>query len=223
MHRFVTVALIAAGLACASPALANEDSQVWGTLNAGVALPAHFKLQNETVVRSGSAKGVYEVEDNLMLGYQADPHVTLWLGYTHDPQYLHGEFTVMERRFRQQVSFDNVARLGPATLSGRLRLEERWRQGQAGTGWRFRPALRAALPLIGKAKLQLNHESFINFNTTGFQRTAGYDRMRNWANVVVPLDRRINAEIGYLNQHGFVRGGPDTSDNVLNLGLSASF
>jgi hypothetical protein len=223
MHRFITAAVVAAGFAAASPAIANDDSQVWGTLNASVALPSGLKLQNETVVRSGDARGLYEVEDNLMLGYQADPHVTLWLGYTHDPQYLHGAFNVMERRFRQQVSLDNIARIGPATLSGRLRLEERWRQGQAGTGWRFRPGVRATLPLIGKAKLQLNHESFINLNTTGFQRTEGYDRMRNWASVVVPLNKRINAEVGYLNQHGFVRGGPDTSDNVLTLGLSASF
>lgn len=223
MRRAVTAAFAVASLGVSSPALATDDDQVWGTVNVTVALPAHFKLSNETVVRSGSARGLYEVEDNLMLGYQADPHLTLWLGYTHDPQYLHGDFTVMERRFRQQVSLDNFVKLGPATLSARLRTEERWREGVSATAWRMRPGLRATMPLVGKTKLLFNHESFINFNTTSFQRQAGYERMRNSLGVNVPLSRQLTLDAGYLNQHGFVRGGPDTSDHVLNLGLNASF
>jgi hypothetical protein len=223
MRRIATFAIVMAALAAGSPALATDDEQAWGTLNVNVALPSHFKLQNETVVRTGNAKGLYEVEDNLMLGYQADPHITLWLGYTHDPQYLHGSFTVMEQRFRQQLSFDNVAKLGSATLSGRLRMEERWREGVSATAWRLRPGVRVSLPLIGKTKLVLNHESFINFNTTTFQRQSGYERMRNSVGVNVPLSRQLTLDVGYLNQHGFVRGGADTSDHVLNLGLNASF
>ena len=223
MRRIVTFALATTALAIGAPAFASDDDQVWGTLNVSVGLPSHFKLSNETVVRSGNARGLYEVEDNLMLGYQANPHVTLWLGYTHDPQYLHGNFTIMERRFRQQVSFDNIARVGPATVSARLRLEERWRDGVSATGWRLRPALKATMPLVGKTKLVLNHESFINFNTTPFQRQDGYERMRNSVGVNVPLSRQFSVDLGYLNQHGFVRGGPDSSDHVLNLGLNASF
>jgi hypothetical protein len=149
--------------------------------------------------------------------------VTVWLGYTHDPQYSHGRFAVMERRFRQQVSFDDVVKLGSVSVGGRMRVEERWREGLPGTGWRMRPALKLSVPLAGKTKLVLNHESFINFNTTTFQKQDGYERMRNWASLVVPLNKRISVDAGYLNQHGFVRGGPDTSDNVLNLGLTASF
>jgi hypothetical protein len=30
----------------------------------------------------------------------------------------------------------------------------------------------------------------------------------------------ITIEVGYLNQHGFVRGGPDTSDHVLSAAIS---
>ena len=84
--RHIAYTFAAVSLAAASPALASDDTQAWGTLNVSVALPSHFKLSNETVVRTGNARGLYEVEDNFMLGYQADPHLTLWLGYTHDPQ-----------------------------------------------------------------------------------------------------------------------------------------
>jgi hypothetical protein len=223
MRRIATSIFVAVAAGAASPAFAREDAQTWQTLNVTVALPADFRLSSETVLREGNAKGLYELEQNLMAGYRADEHVTVWLGYTHNPQYLHGDFMVMERRFRQQVSFDDVAKLGPATLSGRVRLEERWREGLSGAGWRLRPAIKLSMPLIGKARLSLNHESFIDLNTTVFQRTGGYERMRNGASVTVPLDKRLSLEAGYLNQHGFVRDGPDTSDNVLNLGLSASF
>ena len=118
MRRVLLPAFAAAGLTTAVPALANDDNQAWETLNVNVALPAHLKLYNEMVLRSGNAKGFYELEDNLMLGYQANPHVTVWLGYTHDPQYLHGHFTVMEQRFRQQISFETSSTLGPRASAG---------------------------------------------------------------------------------------------------------
>ena len=64
-----------------------------------------------------------------MLGYRLSKVVDLWAGYTHDPQYAGGDFTVMEHRAREQVTFDGFARLGPGKLSGRIRLEQRWRDG----------------------------------------------------------------------------------------------
>jgi hypothetical protein len=223
MRRIAVFSLAIAGLSLSSPALASEDNQAWETLNVSVALPSHFKLSSETVRRAGNAKGFYELEENLMVGYQADPHVTLWLGYTHNPQYTHGDFTVMEHRFRQQVNFDNVAKLGPMTLSGRMRLEERWRNGVSGTGWRLRPAIKLSMPLVGKTKLSLNHESFIDLNTASFQTVGGYERMRNAISVSAPLGKKFGVEVGYLNQYKFVPNGPNSSDNVLTLALSASF
>jgi len=32
----------------------------------------------------------------------------------------------------------------------------------------------------------------------------------------------VTGEAGYMNQHGFVRHGSDTSDNIAYFGLSAS-
>lgn len=223
MRHAVTLATALTSLAAAAPARASDDSQAWETLNVAVALPSNFKISNDTVVRTSDARGLYEVEDNLMLGYQANPHVSVWLGYTHDPQYLHSRFAVMEQRFRQQVNFDNIAKLGPVSLSGRIRVEERWREGFSGTGWRIRPGARLSVPFVGKTKLVMNHESFINFNTTGFQKQSGYERMRNSVGLNLPLGKRLSVDVGYLNQYGFVRGGPDTSDHALNTGLNLSF
>ena len=174
-------------------------------------------------MRTSDAKnGVYEVESNTMLGYKLDAHVTLAAGYTHDPQYAGGHFTAMEHRAREQVSFDNIARLGPAKLSARVRLEQRWREGASGTGWRLRPYAKVSLPVAGKVALNLSSEPFFNLNHTAFQRSTGLDKVRNLVSLSAPLGKTLSGEVGYMNQHGFVRGGPDTSDNIAYFALSLS-
>ncbi|MEP7222490.1 MAG: DUF2490 domain-containing protein [Novosphingobium sp.] len=207
----------------ASPALAKSDTQFWQTVQATVKVGDKFVLSNETVFRTGDAKGFYEIENNAMVGYKLDKHVTAYVGFTADPQYLQGHYVTMETRLRQQVNFDNVLQIGSAKLSGRLRLEERWRDNAPGTAWRLRPYVKLSVPLHGKTALNLTHESFIDLNTTSFQKVAGEERMRNAVLINTPLAKHFTLEFGYLDQHGFVRGGADTNDHVATIALSASF
>ncbi|MFM5894611.1 MAG: DUF2490 domain-containing protein [Novosphingobium sp.] len=222
MRHTIRLLALAATLSIAAPAAAS-DTQYWQTLNVGVALPDNFKVSNETVLRSSDAKGFYEIENNFMLGKKVSKVVTLWLGYTFDPQYNHGTFRFHEHRFRQQVNFENFVEVGKVKFSGRLRMEERWREGQTGTAWRLRPQIKATVPLKGKVTLSVSNEDFIDLNNTSFQTVDGLERMRNAVYVTVPVSKKINIDFGYLNQHGFVPNGKDTSDNVLTAGLSASF
>ena len=207
----------------AAPAAASEDTQYWQTLTVTVAFPDNFKVQNEAVFRTSDAKGFYEVENTFAVGRKLNKVVTVWLGYVFDPQYDHGSFTRREHRFRQQVNFDGFAKLGKVKLSGRVRLEERWREGQTGTGWRLRPQVKASLPLSGKVNLAVSSETFINLNNTAFQTTDGLDRMRNAIALSVPLGKKVTVEAGYLNQHTFRPSAVDASDHVFTVGLSASF
>jgi len=226
MSTFRTI-LAAGGLAASAlPAAAHaDDFQHWETVSVQVALGGPWRLSNETTVRNSDARGLYELENSTLLGYKLSKQVTYWAGYTHAPSYSHGDFTVMEHRVRQQLSFDNIAKLGPAKLSARMRVETRWREGVSGTGWRMRPNAKLSLPVAngGKTSLVVTHESFVNLTRTPFQRATGYDRMRNFVGINTPLVKPVTLEIGYLNQHGFVRNGPDTHDHVLSLSLSASF
>jgi hypothetical protein len=146
----------------------------------------------------------------------------VWAGYTQNPQYAGGAFTIMEHRAREQITFDGFAKLGRGKLSGRLRLEQRWRDGIEGTGWRLRPFLKYSLPVHGKTALNISSEPFIDFTTTRFQRTRGLDRVRNLVTISTPLTRTLTGEAGYMNQHGFVRGGEDTSDNIAYFAVSLS-
>ena len=223
MRLHLTSLLLAPTLAIAAPAMAREDTQYWQTVTVNVALPSNFKIQNETVLRTSDTRGFYEVENNLMVGKKLNKVVTVWLGYTFDPQYSHGTFIRREHRLRQQVNFDGFAMIGKVKLSGRVRLEERWREGLPGTAYRLRPQVKASVPIAGKTTLTVSSEPFFNLNNTGFQTVDGLERMRNAIYISVPLGKKVSVDFGYLNQHSFVPNGPDNSDNVLTAGITANF
>ena len=219
-------ALAAFAIAASSPAdAAEEDKQLWTTASATVKLSSRFRLSEEVTARfSDKRNGLYELEVNSLLGYKLSDKVTAWAGYTHNPQYDGGDFQVLERRLREQVTVDNLAKIGRGKLNGRLRTEQRWREGVDGTGWRVRPYLKFSLPLKEgrKTALVLSHESFVNLNSTKFQGQTGYERMRNLVGISTPLSKVVSAEIGYLNQYRTVRGGRDRMDHAASISLSLS-
>ena len=226
MRPILKLAPALVALAIPAVAHASEDDQLWTGVSATVKLSDKWRFSQEVVARfSNDRDGLYELEMNSMIGYKVSKKVTVWAGYTHDPNYNAGDFSVMEHRGRQQVTFDNIVKIGPGQLSARLRLEERWREGVDGTAWRVRPYVKYVLPFKegGKTALVLSHESFIDLNTTNFQRVEGEERMRNMIAITTPIAKNVNAEIGYLHQHGFRPNADDANDNVASLSLSFSF
>jgi hypothetical protein len=223
--KITAIGLAAAMIAVAipTPAPAKSDDQLWTTASATAKLSDDWRLSEEITARfSDKRNGLYEIESNTLLGYRLNKVVTLWGGYTHDPQYSAGYFKVMEHRAREQVTFDNFTRIGPGKLSARMRLEERWREGAEGTGWRLRPYVKYSLPLAGKTALNFSSEPFVNLNTTSFQSKPGLDRVRNLISVSTPLTKKLSGEAGYMNQYGFVRGGPDTVDHIAYFAVGLS-
>jgi hypothetical protein len=219
----LSLAILASAFIPAPASAAKSDSQVWTTAGVNVKLSDKWRFSSDVVARfSDNRNGLYEIESSTLLGYRISKKVTLWAGYVHDPLYSSGDHTVTEHRAREQVTFDNLAHLGSGTLSARMRLEQRWRDGVDGTGWRMRPYLKYALPLKGKVNLNFSTEPFVNFNTTSFQKTHGFDRMRNLVTISGPLAKNLTGEAGYMNQYTFVRDGEDTSDNIAYFAISLS-
>jgi hypothetical protein len=218
---FAASALIASYGSAAQAA--RSDSQLWTGATVNVKIDPHWRLSQEVIARfSDNRDGLYEIESNTLIGYVVAKGVTVWGGYTHDPLYAGGDFTVMERRAREQITVDSLGMLGKGKLSGRLRAEQRWRDNANGAGWRLRPYVKYALPVGGKLSLNLSNETFVNLNTTTFQRKPGVDRMRNLVSLSAPLSKKLTGEAGYMNQYGFVRGGPDTVDHAAYFTLSLS-
>lgn len=224
---FLVPVALAIGVLSPCTAAARDDTQYWPSTLVNVALGDDIKASEEVIVRLSDTRGLYEVESNLMVGRKLGKHFTAWIGYTHDPLYLHGHFIVMEHRAREQLSFDNILALGRLGLSGRLRLEERWREGGIGTGVRLRPFVKASIPVGpgGTSSLVATHESFIDFNTTAFQAPPGFERMRNFVGIDTPLVRHIIVEGGYLNQYAPKKEGHPigTDDHAVMIGLIANF
>jgi len=224
MTRKSILRLLLVGAAMPAPAFAaKSDTQLWTNGNVTVKLGDHWRVSEEMTARwSDNRNGLYEVESNSLLGYRLTKIVTFWAGYTHNPQYSAGDFTVMEHRAREQVTLDGLAMLGKGKLNGRIRLEQRWREHVDGTGWRLRPYLKYSLPIAGKTALNVSTEPFFNFNMTPFQKRTGLERMRNLVTISTPLTKTFSGEVGYMNQHGFVKNGPDTSDDIAYFGLALS-
>jgi hypothetical protein len=208
------------------PAAAKGDPQLWVTESATVNVSDRVRVSAESIVRISERRdGLYEIESNVLASYKLADGIWAAVGYVHNPQYDGGDFTVLEQRAREQVSFDRLATIGRARLSGRLRFEQRWRDGADGTGWRTRPFLRLSVPLgdKGAPSLLLSNETFFNLNSVSFQRQDGFERMRSAAALQIPVTKGVNAEVGYLNQHRFVRGGPDTGDHAATVSLAFTF
>jgi hypothetical protein len=216
---------IAIELTClvASPASASSDAQAWQTVTLNHDVSDSFRLSIETTVRSRETRAAFDIETAIMAGYRPSKKVTIAFGYVFDPTFVKSPVRVTEHRFREQISFDNVLQIGKARIGGRLRFEQRWRNGFTGTAWRFRPQVRMSMPIAPKLTLVLSHESFIDLNTTAFEPVAGYERMRNAVSFNTPLNSHINMDLGYINQHVFVPDRTDTTNHVFTLGLTANF
>lgn len=205
-------------------ALARQDGQLWTGANANLRLNDKWRLGEEVTFRfSDDRGGLYEIESATMLNHALTKKVTLAAGYIHNPRYVEGHATTTERRAREQITVDRLLTIGKGTVTGRLRAEQRWRDGNGATGWRLRPFVRYMLPLAGKTRLVLSNETFVNLNTTSFQRQPGFERMRQFAGINVPLSSKLALEAGYLNQYFFIRDGDDDVNHVASVSLTANF
>ncbi len=221
-----TLPLAAAMLALLpAPAWAqDEDSQLWLTTSADVPLGGDFTLATQFVARfSDKADGVSELQFSSDLEYETPGGTTLSGGYSYVPRYNQGNQITREHRTRQSVSAGLGSLLG-GEVEGRVRLEQRWRSDGDDVMLRLRGRLTWTRP-IGPSGLavRLQHESFAHLNETDWGGDARFDRVRNALFLRRKFGDRITGEIGYLNQWGFVAGGPDQVIHAANLGLSFSF
>lgn len=226
MKRAMIACFALTGATLPASAQASDDVQLWTGASATVKLGDNWRLSEDVVSRFGNqAEGLYEIEINTLLGYRLRKGVTVWAGYTHDPTYARRRPTIMEHRGREQITFDNVLKIGPVNVSGRLRTEQRWREGFEGTAWRVRPFIKFTLPLTHESgfKLVASHESFIDLNRTNFQRVEGEERMRNLIAVSAPISKAMTLEVGYLHQLAFAPDAPNEVDHVASVMLSSEF
>jgi hypothetical protein len=219
-------ALLVTALTAGVPgvAQARQDSQLWLGGSVNVKLGGKWRISQEGAVRfSDDRGGLYEAQSGTFLGYSLSPLATVAAGYVHNLRYTDGKVTATEHRVRAQVTVDKLLTIGNGSVTGRLRAEHRWREGVNASAWRLRPFVRYTVPILGKTKLVLSNETFVNLDTTSYQVQPGVERMRNVVGVSVPLSSRFALDAGYLNQYFFVRRGDDQVDHAASLSLNANF
>lgn len=220
--RFLACALL---LVAATPAAHAqvEDEQLWIKLSAKTDLSEQVDLALETNQRLGNAEGgIYESQYIAKIGVDIGGGFKLTGGLNRVVAVEDGRVDNTEWRPRQELGFPDLA-LGNGALSGRIRVEQRFRNDGDDVGHRVRPEISYTLPLSETVDLELGHESYFNLNTTDFGQRAGHERMRNFIEIGFPLIDKVDAAIGYLNQYRFNRSAPDRMEHALTLGLSASF
>lgn len=213
-----------ASLCAAAPAAAQDDSQAWGSVTATTALSDKVDATMEVHLRFTDDAG--RLGQTLLrpsVTYKLDRGFSLTAGYVYVDTNPQGPVRTHEHRTWQQVGYRFVQN-DRITLTGRSRIEQRFFEGETGTGWRLRQQLRAALPVQRASKVQaiLWNETFVGLNRTPWGQRADFDQSRSFAGIGLPLAEKTTVEIGYLNQHIF-RTGPDRTNHVLAVNLFTRF
>lgn len=223
----IAVGTLALSCASAAPAFASdEDEQIWASVTATTAvsktvdatLEVHGR-QTDDVSRLGQVLVRPSLTLKLGNGWSAA------VGYAYAHTRFAGTVANDEHRAWQQVAY--TFRQDPETglaVTGRTRMEQRFRPDASGTGWRLRQQLRAQIPFSSATRVRavVWNETFVGLNTTEWDRHPGVDQVRTFVGVSVPVAKGISAEPGYLNQTIF-RIGPDRINHILAVNLFARF
>lgn len=134
------------------------------------------------------------------LGYDLNPTMSVWAGYGYflsDPSVGSNRY---EHRWWQQFAW-TAKRWDWGTLSLRSRLEERDIERASDIGLRFRQQLQLAMPLPSRPlTLITSIEHYSNVRDTDWGARSGFDQLRSYAGLRMPVGEKLTLEIGYMNQ-----------------------
>ncbi len=218
------IPLLATMLIVATPALGQttNDQQVW--VNATVMGRISGRLVYFAEVQPRSGDGVSRLDQLLLrpaIGWRISPQVTVYQGYAHVVSPVEGGKDRNEERSFQQIGWTlPPSRRGE--IQSRTRLEQRWRSDGQDTGHRLREMIRGeyAFAESGKGVRALGSiEAFVALNDTDWGARGGFDQLRTFAGVEVPLKGRSTIEAGYLNQAINQTGGRTRMNHVLSVAV----
>lgn len=217
--------LLAPALLFAMPAHAEEDIQGWAAATATVPVDDKIVIWLEAQGRfSDDITRLGQLLIRPGVGYKVSRATTLFAGYAYVRTSPAGGAVTHEHRIWQQAVWRAVGDGKTVTLSGRSRLEQRFVQGTGDVGVRFRQLLRLTAPIDRQGTQAVGWtEGFFGLNDTQAGQRTGFDRMRNFAGVSLPVNDQMRLEPGYMNEYVRRRGADDRMNHIASVTMNLNF
>ena len=218
-----TFLAFAVAAASAAPS-AFAENQIWTayelTGKAPAGLPLELSLNGE--VRFEPDAEITQFVLRPGIGYTLNDRLQVSGGYRYGQALRDGPDQI-EHRLWQQANYD-IAAVGDAEISGRTRLEQRFREDESGTGWRIRQQFSLEYPLAKSGiRLSLSDEVLIGLKEADWGNADGFQENRARATFKWTA-AGIGWEAGYLNQfRNGQAGAEDDADDHIFVGVSKSF
>ncbi len=212
--------LLSSALALASaPAAAQtvHDEAVWfnGTVMGRVDGPVVFFAEAQPRIGSGVSR-LSQLLLRPAIGYELSKDVTVYQGYARVIDPVDGGPDLHEDRLFQQVTW-NIGRIGRLEVQSRTRLEQRWRSDGDGMSLRARQMMRFEYPLAAGTRRTAAlgwSEGFIGLKSAKWGGVEGFDQLRTFVGLEIPLPGKSTIEAGYLNQ---TRDAPGRRTNMAHV------
>lgn len=204
MYRLISLCLLSCTtIAAPATAQTSHDEALWvnGTVMGRVQGPIVFFAEVQPRVGDGVSR-LSQLLLRPAVGVELSKQVTLYQGYAHVIDPVENGPDRRENRLFQQVTW-NVGKIGQLEVQSRTRLEERWRSDGDGMSLRARQMMRFEYPLApGTRRVAAlgSVEGFVGLKSADWGGVTGFDQIRTFVGVEVPLPGTSTIEAGYLNQ-----------------------
>ncbi len=188
-------------------AAVDDDNAFWGIVSTGDRIRQDgadtrwrygFAAQWRSFQR-GSGSDQYLLRSSM--GYDIRTGMTLWAGFDYFQTDPDGGSTRFERRYWEQFSWA-AHRWDWGSLSLRSRLEQRDLENTTEISHRFRQLAQLSIPLQNSSMTAiLSAEHMTNLNDTDSGARSGFDQLRSYAGLRVPLGGKTSLEGGYMHQY----------------------
>ena len=211
-------AIAAACLICPTAALAETDQSIWAnvTIIGSTGKLAYF-VEAQPRIGDG-ASSLQQVLYRGALGTPLSSRTTLYAGFAHVQNVRENAPGSNEERLFGQLSW-TIGAVGRGTLSSRTRIEHRRVSAGRDAGWRLRNMVRYVQPVARPQdpRALVWVEPFVALNDTDWGARKGFDQLRSFGGLEIPLPGKSTLEAGYMNQRTNLTGGRIRSNHIAAL------
>lgn len=209
--------------ALATPAMAEDDVQLWATLAADVGIDDSTDLTLDLISRSRpDSIDTGQIFVRVGARRKLDAATSVQVTYAWVRGLVDGGPDTTEHRFSETIS-RRFPRQGAWTFDARAALEQRFQAAGGETGWRARERVRVTRTLTPSLDAQASHELIFALNDTAWGQASGLTASRLTGGLHVAISPHFGVTPGYSWQHLFRPDRDDRDDHILQMTVDVHF